>query len=260
MRKPALVFRGLAALALLFSGSVMAAGAGVEMASAQVDLSDKGSLQRGAGLFMNYCSACHSLSLQRYSRMAEDIGLTEEQVVKHLMPGDAKFGETMTTGMDPKQATAWLGKAPPDLSLVARSKAAGADWTYNYLKSFYVDESRPMGWNNAVFPGASMPHVLWELQGSQHALTEPKPAGGHCPKGEAFGQCITGYSIPEHKKGSLTAEEYDQVARDLTTFLAYVGEPSAQKRQSIGVWAVLFLAFFTLLAYFLNKEYWRDIH
>jgi ubiquinol-cytochrome c reductase cytochrome c1 subunit len=146
------------------------------------------------------------------------------------------------------------------LSLIARRKAEGADWVYNYMKAFYVDEARPMGWNNAVFPGASMPHVLWELQGSQHALTEPKKAGGHCPKGEANGQCITGFSIPDHKKGSLTAEEYDQVARDITAFLAYVGEPSAMKRESIGVWAVLFLALFTLLAYFLKQEYWRDIH
>ena len=111
-----------------------------------------------------------------------------------------------------------------------------------------------------MFPNASMPHVLWELQGSQHPLTEAKPEGGHCPKGEVNGQCLTGFSIPEHKKGSLSAEEYDQVARDITAFLAYVGEPSAAKRESIGVWAVLFLALFTLLAYFLNKEYWRDIH
>ena len=260
MSKPAFVFRGLAALALFLSGSVMAAEGGVAMESAQVDLSDKGSLQRGAGLYMSYCSACHSLSYQRYSRMAEDIGLSQEQVEKNLMFTDAKFGETMNTGMDPKQATAWLGKAPPDLSLIARRKAEGADWTYNYLKSFYVDESRPMGWNNTVFPGASMPHVLWELQGSQHALTEPKHGNAPCAKGEYQGQCISGFSIPEHKKGSLSAEEYDQVARDLTTFLAYVGEPSAVKRESIGVWAVLFLALFTLLAYFLNKEYWRDIH
>lgn len=260
MTKPVSFFRGLMAAAVLISGSVSAAGAGIEMESAQVDLGNKGSLQRGAALYMNYCASCHSLGYQRYSRMAEDLGLTEEQVTKYLMPEGAKFGEAMNTGLDPAQATAWLGKAPPDLSLIARRKAEGADWVYNYLKSFYVDESRPMGWNNTVFPNASMPHVLWELQGSQHPLTEAKPEGGHCPKGEVNGQCLTGFSIPEHKKGSLSAEEYDQVARDITAFLAYVGEPSAAKRESIGVWAVLFLALFTLLAYFLNKEYWRDIH
>jgi ubiquinol-cytochrome c reductase cytochrome c1 subunit len=250
MTKTAIIFRALVAAAVFAAGNVSAAGAGIEMESAQI----------GAGLYMSYCSACHSLGYMRYSRMAEDLGLTEEEVTKNLMFTDAKFGESMNTGLDPKQATAWFGKAPPDLSLIARRKAEGADWVYNYMKNFYVDESRPMGWNNAVFPGASMPHVMWELQGSQHVLTEPKPKDGHCPKGEAFGQCITGYSIPEHKKGSLSPEEYDQVARDLTAFLAYVGEPSALKRESIGVWAVLFLALFTLLAYFLKQEYWRDVH
>jgi ubiquinol-cytochrome c reductase cytochrome c1 subunit len=260
MSKPVPFLSALVAFALLLSGAASAAGGSMAMESAQVDLSDKGALQRGAGLYMSYCSACHSLGLQRYSRMAEDIGLSQEQVEKHLMFTDAKFGETMDTGMDPKQGTAWMGKAPPDLSLIARRKAEGPDWVYNYLKSFYVDESRPAGWNNTVFPGASMPHVLWELQGSQHPLTEPKHGDAPCPKGEYQGQCITGFSIPEHKKGSLSAEEYDQVARDITAFLTYVGEPSALKRESIGVWAVLFLALFTLLAYFLNKEYWRDIH
>jgi ubiquinol-cytochrome c reductase cytochrome c1 subunit len=252
--------RGLLVAASLFSGAAFAAGAGYEMEAAQVDLDNKGSLQRGAGLFMNYCSSCHSLGYQRYSRMAEDLGLSQEQVEANLMFTDAKFGETMNTGIDAKQGAAWFGKAPPDLSLIARRKAEGADWVYNYLKTFYVDESRPMGWNNAVFPGASMPHALWQLQGSQHALTEAKPEGGHCAKGEANGQCITGYSIPEDKKGSLSAEQYDQVARDITAFLAYVGEPAALKRESIGVWAVLFLALFTLLAYFLKQEYWRDVH
>ena len=260
MTKTAIIFRALVAAAAFAAGNVSAAGAGIEMESAQVDLGNKGSLQRGAGLYMSYCSACHSLGYMRYSRMAEDLGLTEEEVTKNLMFTDAKFGESMNTGLDPKQATAWFGKAPPDLSLIARRKAEGADWVYNYMKNFYVDESRPMGWNNAVFPGASMPHVLWELQGSQHVLTEPKPKDGHCPKGEAFGQCITGYSIPEHQKGSLSPEEYDQVARDLTAFLTYVGEPSALKRESIGVWAVLFLALFTLLAYFLKQKYWTDVH
>lgn len=252
-------------LALLLSPLMVIASEGAHMESAQVDLSDKASLQRGAGLYMNYCSGCHSLSYQRYSRMAEDLGLTQEQVEQNLIQSDAKIGETMDTGMDPQAAAAWLGKAPPDLSVVARTKAEGADWIYNYLRSFYVDESRPMGWNNSVFPGASMPHVLWEMQGVQHAVTEPKhkSASGEeatCAKGEFNGACITGFTIPESQKGTLDAEEYDRVARDISAFLAYVGEPAAIKRESMGVWVVLFLAFFTFLAYLLKLEYWRDVH
>jgi ubiquinol-cytochrome c reductase cytochrome c1 subunit len=253
------------ALALVLLPGFAAASGGGAMESAQIDLSDKASLQRGAGLYMSYCSGCHSLSYQRYSRMAEDLGLTREQVENNLIFSDAKIGETMDTGMNPVDGQAWLGKAPPDLSVVARTKAEGADWIYNYLKGFYVDESRPSGWNNSVFPGASMPHVLWEMQGVQHAITKPKhklPTGEAtaCHAGEYDGACIKGFEIPESQKGTMDAEQYDRVARDISAFLAYVGEPSAMKRESIGVWAVLFLAFFTLLAYLLKTEYWRDVH
>jgi ubiquinol-cytochrome c reductase cytochrome c1 subunit len=256
----------LLALVLALSPALsLASGGGAAMESAQIDLTDKAALQRGAGLYMSYCSSCHSLSYQRYSRLGEDLGLTREQVEQNLIFTDAKIGENIVTGMDPAKGEAWLGKAPPDLSVVARTKAEGADWIYNYLKSFYVDESRPMGWNNTVFPGASMPHVLWELQGMQHPVTEPKHKNAQgeaepCAKGEFEGKCITGFVVPESQKGSLDPEQYDRVARDISAFLAYVGEPAATKRESMGVWVVLFLAFFTFLAYLLKAEYWRDVH
>jgi ubiquinol-cytochrome c reductase cytochrome c1 subunit len=257
--------KGLALAALLLLPTLSMASEGSNMESAQIDLTDKASLQRGAGLYMSYCSGCHSISYQRYSRMGEDLGLTQDQVEKNLIYSQAKFGETMNTGMDPANAALWFGKAPPDLSVEARTKAEGADWIYNYLRSFYVDESRPSGWNNAVFPGASMPHVLWEMQGMQHPLTRPKhkSASGEeevCEKGEYKGACITGFEIPEAQKGTMDPEQFDRVARDLSAFLAYVGEPAAMKRESMGVWVVLFLAFFTLLAYLLKTEYWRDVH
>ena len=261
-------FRYNRALALLLALSPLLAFAsegGGEMASAQIDLSDKASLQRGAGLYMNYCAGCHSLSYQRYSRMGEDLGLSKEQVEQNLIFSDAKIGENINPGLSADAGTAWLGKAPPDLSVVSRTKAEGADWIYNYLLSFYVDESRPTGWNNTVFPGASMPHVLWEMQGMQHAVTEPKRknAAGEeesCHKGEFQGQCITGFVVPEGQQGSMDPEQFKRVARDLSAFLAYTGEPSAIKREAMGVWVVLFLAFFTFLAYLLKAEYWRDVH
>ena len=235
------------------------ASEGAEMPSAQIDLNDKAALQRGAGLYMNYCSGCHALSYQRYSRTAEDLGLTQAEMEQNLMFSDAKFGENINTGLSRADGEKWLGKAPPDLSVVARTKAQGADWIYAYLKSFYVDESRPTGWNNTVFPGASMPNVLWEMQGVQHAVTEPKH-GAACPHGEYEGGCIHGFTIPEAQKGTLDPEAFDRAARDISAFLAYVGEPAAIKRESLGVWVVLFLAFFTFLAYLLKSEYWRDVH
>ena len=154
MTKTAIIFRALVAVAVFAAGNVSAAGAGIEMESAQIDLGNKGSLQRGAGLYMSYCSACHSLGYMRYSRMAEDLGLTEEEVTKNLMFTDAKFGESMNTGLDPKQATAWFGKAPPDLSLIARSR--GTDYLYQFLKSFYADPATASGVNNLSLPGTAM--------------------------------------------------------------------------------------------------------
>jgi ubiquinol-cytochrome c reductase cytochrome c1 subunit len=252
-------FLATLALAALIAPLFALAAEEGEMASAQVDLRDKAALQHGAALYMNYCSGCHSLNYQRYSRTAKDLGLTDAQMQDNLVFSGARLGETMSTGMNPDDAGKWLGKAPPDLSVEARTKEQGPDWIYNYLKSFYVDEARPLGWNNTVFPGAGMPNVLWEMQGVQHALTKPIEGEG-CEHGEFQGGCITGFTIPEAQKGSVSPEEFDKDARDISAFLAYVGEPAAMDRESLGVWVVLFLAFFTFIAYLLKSEYWRDVH
>lgn len=239
----------LFALLLAFAPALGFAASTGPLETAGTDLGDRASLQRGAGLFMNYCSGCHALALHRYSRIGEDLGLSQEQVEQFLIAGDAKFGETITTGIAEGDGTAWFGKAPPDLSLAARARHAGPDWIYTYLKSFYVDESRPLSWNNTLFPGASMPHVLWELQGIQR----PIYAQGH--DGQPHVEKLELVS-----PGRLDARQYDQVARDISAFLQYVAEPAALKRESVGVWVLLFLAFFTFLAYLLKLEYWRDVH
>lgn len=231
------------------SGLAVAAG-DVHLEPAQTNLTDKASLQRGAGLFMNYCSGCHSLGLQRYSRMAEDLGLTEEQVMSNLVFTDAKFGETMKASMPAAQAEKWFGKAPPDLSLVARNKLGGPDWTYTFLKSFYIDETRPAGWNNTVLPNASMPNVLAELQGVQRAVMaeHAEGAAAHVEKLELA------------SPGKLNPDEFDRAVRDIANFLRYVGEPAAIQRESLGLWVILFLVVFTLLAFVLKSEYWKDVH
>lgn len=231
-------------LLLAAAGNVSAAGyAATE--NSQVNLRDQASLQRGAALFMNYCAGCHSLKFQRYSRMADDIGLTEEQVMEYLNFGERAFGETMEIAMDAGDGEAWFGQAPPDLSLVARAKGAGPDWTYTFLKSFYVDEDRPMGWNNTLLENASMPNVLWELQGIQQAVFDED---GNVERLEVV------------QAGSLDAAGYDQAIRDITAFLTYVGEPAALKRQAMGIWVIFFLIGFTFLAWLLKNEYWRDVH
>jgi ubiquinol-cytochrome c reductase cytochrome c1 subunit len=222
----------------------------VKLEASHANISDPASLQRGAALFMNYCSGCHSLELQRFSRTAADLGLTEAQVMENLNFGSAKFGEAIRTSMDPADGEAWFGKAPPDLSLVARSKLGGADWTYTFLKSFYVDETRPSGWNNTILPGASMPNVLWERQGLQRAVYAETAEGG-VPAIERLELASPGQSSPE---------AFERDIRDITAFLKYVAEPAALKRESLGVWVILFLAAFTFLAWLLKKEYWKDVH
>lgn len=244
------VFARTAALALaglLFSFGAVAAEGG-DVMHAGTDLDDQASLQRGAQLFMNYCSGCHSLKYLRYSRMAEDLGLSEDEVMANLNFSGAKVGEQVQVAMPAAGAEKWFGKMPPDLSLIARVR--GSDWIYTYLKSFYLDESRPLGWNNKLFPNASMPNPLWEMQGLQHAKLGKADAVGERP--------VEGLEIAQ--PGSLSPREFDQTVRDITAFLEYAGEPAAIKRQGLGVWVILFLAFLALLAWLLKGEYWRDVH
>ena len=233
---------------LLISFSAFAAGGGATLQAGN-DLSDRASLQRGAQLYMNYCAGCHSLKYMRYSRMAEDLGLTEDEVMKNLNFTGAKFGEQVQVSMPAAGGEKWFGKMPPDLSVISRVR--GSDWIYTYLKSFYLDESRPLGWNNKLFPNASMPNPLWELQGLQHAEFGPvDPATGE--------RHVEGLKVAQ--AGRQSAQEFDQTARDITNFLEYVGEPAALKRQGVGVWVILFLAALAFLAYLLKQEYWKDVH
>ena len=181
----------------------------------------------------------------RYQRLVDDLGLTEEAVMKNLVFSDAKIGETMDAAMRPEDAAKWLGKAPPDLSVISRSR--GADWLYTYLLTFYQDESG--GWNNQTLPNASMPHVMWQMQGIQKPVYATD-AEGH----EAVDHLVL------HRAGQQTPEEYENSVRDLVTFLEYLGEPAQVKRKNTGVWVLLFLAFFTMIAYLLKADYWRDVH
>ncbi len=247
-KRPSLMKKTISSLALAFgllagSTSVMAQEEG-NLPSAGTNIRDQASLQRGAKLFFNYCVGCHSLKYVRYSRMAEDLGLSEDEVMNNLNFTGAKFGDVVISHMPEDSAQQFFGKAPPDLSLEVRAKTA--DWVYGYLNSFYVDPTRPVGWNNTVFPNASMPFPLWELQGVQTAVK--KEGSDEVEKLELS------------QPGKLTPAQYQQATRDLTNFLEYASEPAALQRQRYGIWVLLFLAGFTFLAYLLKKEYWKDVH
>jgi ubiquinol-cytochrome c reductase cytochrome c1 subunit len=240
--KPFAVLISLSAL-LSFAAPVFAAGGGALM-HADVNVRDTAAIQRGARLFVNYCLSCHSASYMRYNRLAEDLGLDEDVVMDNLVFADVKIGETMDIAMQPEDAEAWLGKVPPDLSLHSRSR--GADWLYTYLMTFYQDESG--SWNNRVLPNASMPHVFWQLQGIQKPVYTSQD-----------GQDVVDHLVLA-EPGLQTPEEYERTVRDLVTFMEYLGEPAKLVRKDVGIWVLLFLAAFALLAYALKAEYWRDVH
>ena len=222
-----------------------ASEAGVHLDKAPINLADQDSLQRGARMFVNYCLNCHSAGSMRYSRM-QDLGLTEDQIKGNLMFAAEKPGETMKVGMTKSDAKAWFGATPPDLSVISRSR--GADWLYTYLRSFYRDDSRPTGWNNTVFDKVGMPHVMWSLQGEMVPVM--KKEGEH--------EVIERLELV--KPGSVTLAEYDAMVGDLVNYLQWMGEPAQLQRKQLGLIVLAFLAFFFVVAYYLKKEFWKDIH
>jgi ubiquinol-cytochrome c reductase cytochrome c1 subunit len=208
------------------------------------------SLQHGAQLFVNYCLNCHSASLMRYSRL-EDLGISQKEIEANLLFTTDKVGSTMTIAMRPDDAKAWLGAAPPDLSV--ESRARGRDWLYTYLRSFYRDSTRPTGWNNMVYPNVGMPNVLWQLQGQRTAkftdITDPEN-GEKIHRFDGFQQVTP---------GTVSRVDYDSDVADLVAYLSWMAEPEQKTREQVGVWVLLFLGLLTFFAWRLNAAYWKDI-
>lgn len=236
--------------ALLVATPVFAAGGGAKLESANIDPDNVNSLQRGAANFMNYCSGCHSARYVRYKTIGKDLDLSEGMLVDNLMFNAEKTFETIEASMPAADAARWYGKAPPDLSLMARAK--GADYVFNFLKGFYVDSDSPTGVDNLVLAGTSMPNVLWELQGYQAA---------HFEKHEnADGSVTTTFgSFEQLTAGTLDSEDFDEFVRDTVNFLAYMAEPVRGFRVDLGKWVIIYLIFFLLIARMLKKQIWKDV-
>ena len=239
---------------LALSGAAHAASGGLAWDKAPVNTSDTASLQHGAKLFVNYCLNCHSAAYMRYNRL-QDIGFTTEQIKDNLLFTTEKVGEVMKSAIDPKQAKEWFGANPPDLTVIARSRAGhggtGADYLYTFLRTFYPDETKATGWNNLVFPSVGMPHVLWELQGQRRPVYETHKEHGHDV------QTFKGWE--QVAPGALTPLQYDQAVGDLVNFLQWMGEPAQNTRVRVGVWVLLFLLGFTIITWRLNAAYWKDV-
>lgn len=234
-----------------------AAEGGYPLEHFQSRVTELSSLQNGAKLFVNYCLNCHSASAMRYNRL-QDIGLTEEQIKNNLLFTSDKVGDLMTVSMSVKDGKEWFGAAPPDLSVIARSKSSaagsGADYLYTYLRTFYKDDTRPIGWNNLVFPNVGMPHALWELQGIRSAKfieeKDPHDASKTVKKFVGF---------EEVKPGKMSPIEYDSAVADLVSFMDWMSEPVQNKRRQLGVWVLLYLSIFLVIVWRLNASYWKEV-
>lgn len=224
----------------------VSASSGVKLESADIDLSDSASLERGAQHYVTYCLGCHSAKHIRYKRIALDLKLDETEILKNVAPLGAGIYDQMHSAMNGHDAEKWFGTTPPDLSLIARSR--GADWLYSYLKSFYSDPGKPTGVNNAIFKDVAMPNVFWQKQGIQEALI--KTVDGQ--------EVITELKLVE--PGQLSPQEFDKMVNDLVNFLVYVGEPVQLERQQMGKYVLFFILMFIVLGYLLKKEYWKDVH
>lgn len=246
----------LASLLLLLSGAAFASGDGIAWDRfPKHKLSDMAALQSGAKLFVNYCLNCHAAAFQRYNRL-KDIGLTDQLIKDNLLFATDKVGETMKVSMDPKQAKDWFGATPPDLTLIARSRAdgskgSGPDYLYTLWRSYYRDDSKATGWNNLAFPSIGMPHVLWELQGERKPLFEVVGEHGH--------EVHVFKGWEQVKPGRLNAAEYDEAVGNLVAYLTWMGEPVAQQRYRLGVWVLLFLGVLAVFAWRLNAAFWKDV-
>ncbi|MEM7281059.1 MAG: cytochrome c1 [Pseudomonadota bacterium] len=240
-----------ALLTLLLSSVAHGAGGGAETQKVNNDLSNVNSLQRGAKYFVNYCLGCHSAKYVRYNRLAEDLNLSEDQLIGNLMFTADKPHEPIDIAMSSTDAERWFGIAPPDLSLIARSR--NPDWLYTYLRSFYVDESSSFSTNNLLLPGSSMPNPLWELQGLQRAVF-------HEATDDAGNMHMEFQEFVPLTEGTMSSAEFDDAIRDIVNFLEYIGEPVKLQRQKIGIYVIAFLLLFFLFAYLLKKEIWSSVH
>lgn len=240
-------------LALLLLPLIASASdSGIHLDAMEPDLRNQASLQSGAKTYLNYCMGCHSLKYQRYLRTATDLGIPQDLMLEHLMfDPNVRIGDLMENSMSVENAKIWFGAAPPDLTLYTKLKG-GPEYLYTYLRGFYEDKSRPFGVNNLVFENVGMPHVLVELQGMQVRTCTGDAAEEKCGNGSQL-ELVPG-------TGTLTPQEYDKVVYDLTNFLYYMAEPIRLKRESIGIYVLLFLAVFFVFTFLLGREYTREIH
>ncbi len=260
----------LAALAFAYAPFALPAPS-AKPDKAHVDMRDAASLQSGAKVFVNYCLNCHAASMMRYNRLG-DLGLTEDQIRENLLFTADKVGEMMNVGMTRKDGKDWFGVAPPDLSVIARSR--GADWLYTYLRAFYRDTASPTGWNNLLYERVAMPHALWNLSGEatlevREFKTEEAAIAAKLQTrsfsmlervGEGEARRYLLKSTRMTTPGAQSPAQYDGTVRDLVNYLVWMGEPGQLYRKQVGIVVLFVLLILLGLSWALYKNFWKDLH
>lgn len=233
-----------------------AAGAAVDLPSQNWSFKglfgtfDRGALQRGFQVYDQVCAACHSARLVAYRNLME-IGLTEDQVKKiaaskTVMDGPNDEGEMFERPGTPSDRfvkpfpndqaarAANNGAYPPDLSLMVKARVGGVDYLYALLTGYKEEAPKnvemPEGMAyNLYFPG----HLI--------AMQPPLVADG--------------VEYPDKTKATV-----EQMARDVSTFLAWTAEPELEDRKRLGIKVLLFLLLLTGMLYAVKRKIWSDLH
>ena len=216
-----------------------------------------GALQNGAKLFVNYCLNCHSAAYMRYNRL-RDIGLTEQQIKDNLLFATDKVAMSMQGGHHRQAGQGWFGATPPDLTVIARvarrQRRLGGRLPLHLPAHLLPRRHQGHRLEQPGVPGRGMPHVLWELQGQQRRQVfeekDPTIRPRPCTLQEGFEQLTPASCRPRlrqrrRRSGRLPAVD------------GRAGTRPARAR--LGVWVLIFLGLFTVIAWRLNAAYWKDV-
>jgi cytochrome c1 len=206
-------------MALLFCFSLQAWATEAPLENIRV-ATDLPSLERGADNLMNACHSCHSMKYIKYRDLA-NLGMDKQKV--ETWRGDQPLDAPMLAQMSENDAVQAFGKAPPDLSLMAKARDGGSNYVYSYLVGYYLTPEGMPG--NHVYPETKM----------------PDPLG------------IIGVTDVAQRA------EIQGKARDIVALLAWSADPHAAERMRLGYYVIAYLLVLTLLLYFVKNRIWAKL-
>lgn len=266
MRKT--IFVTAAALALTAAAPVFAAGEAPEPPDQDWAFEgiwgtfDNAAARRGFQVYDQVCASCHGMDHLAYRHLA-DIGFSEDAI--KAIAASKTFEEVGEDGQmverpglpsdtfkapfanDKEAAAINNGVAPPDLTLMVKAREGGADYVYALLIG-YRDEPPEEFWVDAE--GEPIPVDEREISGSYneyfpgHVIAMPPP----------LSEGIVSYEGEDAPEATV-----EQMAADVTHFMAWAAEPELPERKNMGIKVILFLIFLTALLYAIKKKVWRNV-